>query len=57
MIDPEPGSEDGIRIYKVRRRASTDPPPGSDPTPAPEPERHELTENDARLRAEKPPHY
>jgi hypothetical protein len=57
VVDPEPGTEDGIRIYKVRRRASTAPPPGSDPNPAPEPERHVLTENDDRLKAEKPPHY
>ena len=57
MIEPEPGTEDGIRIYKVRRRASTEPPPGSDPNPAPEPERHIPTENDDRLKAEKPPHY
>ena len=56
-MDPEPGTEDGIRIYKVRRRASTAPPPGSDPNPAPEPERHVLTENDDRLKAEKTPHY
>ena len=42
---------------KKRRRASTPPPPGSDPKPAPEPERHTLTENDDRLKAEKPPHY
>jgi hypothetical protein len=36
---------------------TTEPPPGSDPTPQAEPERHELTENDDRLKAEKPPHY
>jgi hypothetical protein len=57
VIDPEPGTEGGIRIYKVRRRATTEPPQGSDPSPAREPERHTLTENDERLRAEKPPHY
>lgn len=42
---------------KKPRRATTPPPPGSDPKPAPEPERHTLTENDDRLKAEKPPHY
>jgi hypothetical protein len=40
-----------------RRRVTTAPPPGTDPTPASEPERHTLTENDERLKAEKPPHY
>jgi len=39
------------------RRVTTPPPAGSDPTPAPEPPRHSSTENDARMRAEKPPHY
>lgn len=39
------------------RRVTTEPAPGSDPTPTPEPERHTLTENDERLKAEKPPHY
>jgi hypothetical protein len=38
-------------------RVTTDPPLGSDPTPAPEPPRGSSTENDARLRADKPPHY
>ncbi|MFM6982415.1 MAG: hypothetical protein ACKOWP_06605 [Microbacteriaceae bacterium] len=42
---------------KKPRRATTPPPPGSDPKPTPEPERHTLTENDERLRQEKPPHY
>jgi hypothetical protein len=36
---------------------TTDPPAGSDPTPAPEPPRHVSTENDARLKAEMPPHW
>ncbi len=30
---------------------------GTATAPAAEPERHAETENDARLRAEKPPHY
>jgi hypothetical protein len=42
---------------KRPRRVTTEPPPGTDPTPAAEPDRHELTENDERLKAEKPPHY
>ena len=39
------------------RRATTLPPAGSDPTPLPEPPRHSSTENDERMRREKPPHY
>jgi len=42
---------------KRPRRVTTEPPPGTDPTPAAEPDRHDLTENDERLKAEKPPHY
>lgn len=42
---------------RKRRRVKTEPPPGSDPAPAAEPDRHAETENDERLRAEKPPHY
>jgi hypothetical protein len=38
-------------------RVTTDPVPGSDPTPDPEPARSELTENDERLNDDKPPHY
>ena len=38
-------------------RVTTEPPVGSDPNPAPEPPRGSSTENDARLRADKPPHY
>ncbi|HWR85791.1 MAG TPA: hypothetical protein VN200_07345 [Rhodoglobus sp.] len=39
------------------RRVRTDPPPGSDPAPQSEPPRHAETENDDRLRVDKPPHY
>lgn len=39
------------------RRVRTDAPPGSDPAPVREPPRHASTENDDRLRADKPPHY
>ena len=42
---------------RSRRRATTPPPPGSDPTPLPEPPRGSGTENDERLKADKPPHY
>lgn len=39
------------------RRVTTDAPAGSDPTPAPEPARHASTENDERLKGDKPPHW
>ena len=49
------------RPLVVRRRAgcrvTTDPVPGSDPTPSPEPERQGSSENDQRLRADVPPHW
>ena len=55
-----PGAADASRVPVIRkgpRRATTQPVPGTDPSPAPEAARHTLTENDARLKAEKPPHY
>ena len=39
------------------RRVTTEPPAGSDPAPAPEPPRHASTENDERLKGDKPPHW
>jgi hypothetical protein len=36
---------------------TTEPPPGSEPAPAPEPARHAGGENDDRMRTDKPPHY
>lgn len=42
---------------KHRKRVTTKPAPGVDPTPSSEPPRHALTENDQRLRDDKPPHY
>jgi hypothetical protein len=57
----EPGADGAAasprRARRANRRVTTAPPEGSDPTPQREPERHALTENDDRLRAEKPPHY
>jgi hypothetical protein len=38
-------------------RVTTEPVEGSDPTPAPKASRAPRTDNDARLKAEKPPHY
>jgi hypothetical protein len=52
-----PGTPPVPVIRKGPRRATTEPVAGSDPSPAPEAARHTLTENDARLKAEKPPHY
>ncbi|MDO8337242.1 MAG: hypothetical protein Q7T15_03175 [Microcella sp.] len=54
--DAEP-TRTPMRRPRQRRRATTPPPPGSDPSPIAEPERHRVDENDARLTAEKPPHY
>jgi hypothetical protein len=48
---------DVARPKRVRRRVTTPPPSGSDPTPVREEPRHTLEENDDRLKAEKPPHY
>ena len=45
------------RRERRRRRVTTEPPPGSDPKPEGEPDRHSGTENDERMRREKPPHY
>ncbi|MFT4123117.1 MAG: hypothetical protein QM635_04715 [Microbacteriaceae bacterium] len=39
------------------RRAGTEPPPGSDPHPEPEPRRHAVTDNDERMRRDVPPHW
>lgn len=38
-------------------RVTTKAPAGSDPNPTPEPSRNSGTENDARLKADKPPHW
>lgn len=40
-----------------RRRVQTEPVPGSDPNPTPEPARHADDENDERLKRDKPPHW
>ncbi len=39
------------------RRVTTQPVPGSDPAPAPEPARHRDGENDAQLLRDVPPHW
>lgn len=56
MPEPDPERAESRRP-KHRRRVTTEPAPGTDPTPSSEPPRHVLTENDQRLRDEKPPHY
>jgi len=40
-----------------RRRVTTQPVPGSDPAPSPEPARHRDGENDAQLLRDVPPHW
>lgn len=40
-----------------KRRVQRPAPAGTDPKPAPEPDRHSATDNDNRLKADKPPHY
>jgi hypothetical protein len=54
---PDVAARPPRRSPRVRRRATTPPPDGTDPTPAPEPPRHPRNENDDRMRADKPPHY
>ena len=44
-------------VTRKPRRVTTEPPPGSDPHPEPEPSQSSGTENDARLKAEMPPHW
>lgn len=56
----EHGDHDGAsgsRRKRKHRRVTTEPVPGSDPTPQPEPPRHSGGENDDRLKADKPPHW
>lgn len=50
--DRQPGG-----TTRRRRRVTTQPVPGSDPTPAPEPPRHRTGENDAQLLRDVPPHW
>ncbi len=40
-----------------RRRVTTEGAPGTDPHPQREPPRHAASENDDRLRQDKPPHW
>lgn len=54
---PDPDPTPSRRPPRHRRRVTTEPPVGTDPTPSSEPPRHALTDNDQRLRDEKPPHY
>jgi hypothetical protein len=53
--EPEPAEPEPPPRH--RKRVTTEPPPGTDPTPSSEPPRHALDENDQRLREDKPPHY
>ena len=42
---------------RPRPRVTTEPAAGSDPNPQKESPRHAENENDARLKADKPPHW
>jgi hypothetical protein len=55
--NPEPNHEGHPTKARRRRRVTTTPPVGSDPTPVPEPERTSGSENEDRLKADKPPHW
>jgi|GEM_PF-2666719 hypothetical protein len=49
--------ENTSRKPKKHVRVRTAPAAGSDPFPTPEPPRSSGSENDARLKADKPPHW
>lgn len=51
------GAPAAAPLRRRHRRVTTDPPPGSDPAPIEEPDRHDPGENDERMRGDKPPHY
>jgi hypothetical protein len=55
--EPDAAAPVEPRRPRTRRRVTTPPPDGTDPTPAPEAPRHPGNENDERMRADKPPHY
>jgi hypothetical protein len=55
-IEPEGGMPVNPSARR-RRRVVTEPPSGSDPAPVREPPRHASTENDDRLKRDKPPHW
>lgn len=42
---------------RIRRRVTTEPVPGTDPHPDPEPRRHASGENDEQLKRDVPPHW
>ncbi|GAA4672024.1 hypothetical protein [Frondihabitans cladoniiphilus] len=46
-----------LRPRKRGRRVTTDPVPGSDPTPAPVDRRVDSSDNDSRLKQDVPPHW
>ncbi|WP_065961896.1 hypothetical protein [Curtobacterium sp. UCD-KPL2560] len=61
---PVPDAADGPQVdgrpggaTRPRRRVTTQPVPGSDPAPAPEPPRHRAGENDDQLLRDVPPHW
>jgi hypothetical protein len=42
---------------RIRRRVRTEPVPGTDAHPSPEPPRHQSGENDDQLKRDVPPHW
>lgn len=56
-VGPNPAPERTGGSVRRSRRVTTQPVPGSDPSPAPEPPRHDRGENDARLLGDRPPHW
>jgi len=56
QLDPAAADETPAPRRK-HRRVTTQPVPGTDPNPTPEPARSTGTENDARLKQDVPPHW
>ncbi|HEU4808228.1 MAG TPA: hypothetical protein VFT01_08185 [Homoserinimonas sp.] len=54
---PDDASDAEKPRRRIRRRVSTEPAPGTDPHPAPEPRRHASGENDDQLKRDVPPHW
>jgi len=65
VADDDQGAQDAVAraqeqprgVRRPGRRVTTDPVRGSDPTPAPVDRRRDRHDNDARLKADKPPHW
>jgi hypothetical protein len=55
--DAADAAEPPVPRRRKNRRVTTQPVPGSDPNPAPEPPRHAPGENDEQLKRDVPPHW